>query len=96
MKTQAWALFIQSVTGKYPQVKRHDDYNQVLMNKEQIAKMQGYFQNIISMKPGDVRVNLNSVIAPVIMRKYLGWFILAPLGILTLGGLLRAIGHRKA
>ena len=88
-KTQAWALFIKSVTGKYPKIERKEEYNKIILSDSQVRDLQKYFTEAMSTGPTDVRINLNPVLAPVILKKYLPWFIIVPLGLITIGGLLK-------
>lgn len=87
-ETQAWGLFIFALTGDYPQIIRHDDRNQVIMNQDQLIKLQNYFSKWLEAKPSHVQVNLSDVISPVLLKKFMPWLVATPIVLLALGGIL--------
>lgn len=87
-ETQAWALSIFALTGKYPQITRHDDQNLVMMDEDQLSNMKNRFRKMLDSKPSGVKVNLNEVITPVLLEKYMPLIILTPLALLIGGGLI--------
>lgn len=71
--TQALAVPISVLTGRYPKVNRYPERNVIELYPDQIEKAQGYINDWLDKKPGAVQIDIKPVIIPVILKRYWPW-----------------------
>lgn len=89
VQTQAFAMLVSYITGRYPTIERYGDYNSIILDSDQIEKAQDYLTDLIEGEPGEVRIEVNNIIFPVLLKKYWPWLVGIPAGLVTVGFLLR-------
>lgn len=77
---QAIAGIIQLITGEAPRVVDKGAFLEVELTAAQKTTIQKKLDDILAAKPGEVKIDLVSVAAPVIMRRF-WWIPLIPAGL---------------
>jgi len=74
LKTQAIALLIYSLTKTYPRIIKYSDYTEIVLNEKQIEASRNYFEDLLTSKPGEVRiVGTSKILIPELIKKYWPW-----------------------
>jgi len=85
LKAQAIALLIYTLTKTYPRIINYTDYIEIQLTEKQILAAREYFYEILTSKPGEVRiVGTSKILLPELWRKYWPW----ALGTFTCGYLV--------
>ncbi len=76
--TQAWALWIQTATGQYPNIDRHENSVDISFKSGQASKMEAYLYDAMSSKPTgaddlNVNVDLKPVLIPLAVKMSVGY-----------------------
>lgn len=88
VQTQALAVYILYKTGRYPTIERHEGYNQIILDSDQIEQAKEYLTELMESGPGEVRIEVNNIILPVLFKKYWPWLIGVPVGLTAIGFML--------
>lgn len=73
LKTQAYVLLIEQITGTAPIVKRFTTYNQIDFTAEQKVKLTAYIERQMKREPTDVRINVQPILNPIILKRMWVW-----------------------
>lgn len=77
---QAMAALIQVITGEAPRVVDKGAFLEIELSQPQKSAIAKKLDEILAAKPGEVRIDLVSVAAPVLLRRY-WWAAILPAGL---------------
>lgn len=89
LKTNAISVFLAFVTGENPIIEKHPEFNEILLTENQIKILREKLTDFLERAPGNVRMNLNPVFIPVVIKKYWPWVVGISAGVLALGFILK-------
>ena len=68
--TEAIATTLKLFTGERPIVEKYDDYTDIKFTSTQQEKIEGLLTKWHSREPGEIRVDVKSVLLPFYLKKY--------------------------
>jgi len=89
LKTNAISLFLYSITGESPVIEKYPDYNQLVLSNEQKEKLRQILTEFMAREPGEIRMELQPIILPVLLKRYWPWLAGISAGALLLGLFLK-------